>query len=254
MTNYAALAALLIAPAAHGQTDPAFEWGERATSYPPAFDAQFRAPVMVTRTDLAVDTIVDGLVHPWAIENLPGDEGYLLTERTGTLRHVTSDGTLSAPIDGLPEVRDERQGGMLDVEMGPNFAENRMIYISYAKPMGTNADGMALSATAAGRGRLEDLSTVEGFEDTWVQDPSAPEPLHYGSRIAFDGDGHVFITTGEHFTFENRPRAQQLGATWGKTIRVNLDGSIPDDNPFVGIPEADDSIWSYAIATSKGRR
>ncbi|SDY92541.1 PQQ-dependent sugar dehydrogenase [Citreimonas salinaria] len=254
-----AVAALLLASPASAQTgqdasaDPQFEWGERNTSYPPAFDAQFRAPMLVTQAELDVETIVDGLVHPWAIKNLPGDSGYLVTERTGTLRHVTSDGVLSAPIGGTPEVRDERQGGMLDVETGPNFAEDRMIYLSYAKPTGTNAEGMTMSATAVGRGRLsEDFAMVEGFEDIWVQDPSAPEPLHYGSRIAFDDQNHVFITTGERFTFENRPRAQQLGATWGKTIRLYADGSIPKDNPFVGVPEADDSIWSYGHRNIEG--
>ncbi|MEF2553451.1 PQQ-dependent sugar dehydrogenase [Aurantimonas sp. A2-1-M11] len=258
-SNSVAVAALLVASSASGQTDqdapgdPQFEWGERNTSYSPAFDAQFRAPIVVTQTEFDVETIVDGLVHPWAIKNLPDDTGYLVTERTGTLRHVTSDGVLSPPIGGTPEVRDERQGGMLDVETGPNFAEDRMIYLSYAKPTGTNEAGMTMSATAVGRGRLsEDFTMVESFEDIWVQDPSAPEPLHYGSRVAFDDDNHVFITTGERFTFENRPRAQQLGATWGKTIRVNADGSIPEDNPFVGVLEADDSIWSYGHRNIQG--
>ncbi|MGR3249224.1 MAG: PQQ-dependent sugar dehydrogenase [Paracoccus sp. (in: a-proteobacteria)] len=255
----AAFAAFLIASSATAQTDqettgnPQFDWGERATSYPPAFDAQFRAPVVVTEAELDAETIVDGLFHPWAVKNLPGDVGYLVTERTGTLRHVSSDGVLSDPIGGTPEVRDERQGGMLDVETGPDFAEDRMIYLSYAKPTGTNAEGKTMSATTVGRGRLsEEFTMVEGFEDIWVQDPSAPEPVHYGSRIAFDDQNHVFITTGERFTFENRPRAQQLGATWGKTIRIHPDGSIPEDNPFVGNPEADDAIWSYGHRNIEG--
>ncbi|MFZ3585065.1 PQQ-dependent sugar dehydrogenase [Loktanella sp. DJP18] len=262
MTNAStsvAVVAILLASSASAQTDQGapndsrFKWGERNTSYPPAFDAQFRAPIVVTEAELAVETIVDGLVHPWAIKNLPGDSGYLVTERTGSLRHVTSEGVLSAPIGGTPEVRDERQGGMLDVETGPNFAEDRMVYLSYAKPTGTNAEGMTMSATAVGRGRLsEDFTMVEEFEDIWVQEPSAPEPLHYGSRIAFDDQGHVFITTGERFTFENRPRAQQLGVTWGKTIRIHPDGSIPEDNPLVGNPEADGSIWSYGHRNIEG--
>ncbi|MFN7025502.1 MAG: PQQ-dependent sugar dehydrogenase [Pseudorhizobium sp.] len=255
-----AVATLLLAAPALAQSDqnapsgdPQFKWGERNTSYPPAFDAQFRAPIVPTQAELDVETVVDGLVHPWAIKNLPGDSGYLVTERTGTLRHVTSQGILSEPIGGTPKVRDEKQGGMLDVETGPNFAEDRMVYLSYAKPTGTNDAGKTLSATAVGRGRLsDDFSRIEGFEDIWVQKPSAPEPLHYGSRIAFGDQGHVFITTGERFTFENRPRAQQLGATWGKTIRVNADGSIPQDNPFVSNPEADDAIWSYGHRNIQG--
>ena len=238
--------ALLASPAAP-QSGEGHEWGERNTSFPPEFDAQFRAPIEVTEVGVTVETVVDGLVHPWAIENLPGDGGYLVTERTGNLRHVTQDGQLSEPLGGLPEVRDEEQGGLLDVELGPTFEQDRMIYVTYAKPTGTNDEGMTMSATAAGRGRLsEDFTRVEDFEDIWVQTPSAPEPLHFGSRIVFDDAGeHAFITTGEHFTFENRPRAQQLGATWGKVVRVNLDGSIPEDNPFVGREDAEPSIWSY---------
>ncbi|MGR3541686.1 MAG: PQQ-dependent sugar dehydrogenase [Hasllibacter sp.] len=231
----------------------AFEWGARNTSYPPAFDAQFRAPIQVTERELVTETVADGLVHPWAVAVLPDGAGYLVTERTGALRHVALDGTVSDPIAGVPEVRDERQGGLLDIELGPNFAEDRMVYLTYAKPTGTNEDGDTLSATAAGRAALsDDLTALEGFEDIWVQQPSAPEPMHYGSRIVFDGEGHAYITTGERFTFENRPRAQQLDAAWGKVIRVNLDGSIPGDNPFTGREDADPSIWSYGHRNVQG--
>ena len=252
-----AAAALLLAASVSAQTgqngDTDFDWGERTTSYPPSFDEQFRAPIVATPIDLDVETVVSGVVYPWAIENLPGDSGYLVTERTGTVRHLTSNGELSAPLSGTPEVHNEQQGGMLDVETGPNFADDRMVYLSYSKPTGTNADGNTMSATAVGRGRLaDDFSAIEGFEDIWVQEPPAPEPLHYGSRIAFDEEGHVFITTGERFTFENRPLAQQLGTTLGKTIRVHPDGSIPEDNPFVDNPEADDSIWSYGHRNIEG--
>jgi len=184
--------------------------------------------------------MVGGLVHPWGIVQLPGDDGFLVTERSGNLRHISSDGNLSDPIGGLPEVLAEEQGGLLDILTGPTFDDDRMIYWTYAKPMG---DGM--SATAAARGTLsDDMTQVTDVTDIWVQDPPSDAPMHYGSRLAFAGDGTVFITTGEHFTQEYREYAQDLDKTYGKVIRVNLDGSIPDDNPFVG-QDGDDAIWSY---------
>jgi glucose/arabinose dehydrogenase len=239
-----ALLALLAALPGPVAAQDAHDWGERNTTLEPAFPQQFRAPIEVTDVTLNIETVANGLVHPWAIQVLPGDAGYLVTERTGHLRHVSEDGTVSDPIGGLPEVHDERQGGMLDVELSPTFAEDRMIYITYSKPIGTNDEGATLSATAAGRGTLsDDLTAVNRFEEIWVQSPSAPEPLHYGSRIVLTDD-HAYITTGERFTFENRPRAQQLSATWGKVVRVNHDGSIPEDNPFVDMPDAEPSIFS----------
>jgi glucose/arabinose dehydrogenase len=183
--------------------------------------------------------MVGGLVHPWGIEQLPGDAGFLVTEQVGNLRHISSDGTLSDPIGGIPEVVYEEQAGLLDIRTGPDFEDDRMIYWTYSKPMG---DGM--SGTAVARGTLsEGMTQVTGATDIWVQDPPADAPFHYGSRLVFPGDGTVFITTGEHFTQEYRDYAQDLDKTYGKVIRVNLDGSIPDDNPFVG-KDGDDAIWS----------
>jgi glucose/arabinose dehydrogenase len=241
-----ALAALSLALPAAAQ-DAAHDWGERNTDFAPEFDAQFRAPIEVTHADVAIETVASGLVHPWAVENLPGDAGYLVTERAGNLRHVSAEGDVSDPIEGLPEIHVEEQGGLLDVEMGPTFEQDRLVYITYSKPTGMNENGATLTATAAGRGTLsEDMTRLEGFEEIWVQTPSAPEPMHYGSRIVFDDSGeHAYITTGERFTFENRPRSQQLSATWGKVARVNLDGSIPEDNPFVDRADAEPSVFSY---------
>jgi glucose/arabinose dehydrogenase len=256
MRHAAILAATtaLAAGAAQAQETDTFEYGERNTDLMPAFAEQFRAPLEDSGVELQTEMIVGGLEHPWGIAALPGESGYLVTERAGRLRHVSAEGELSEPISGVPEVLAEEQGGLLDVALGPDFEDDRMVYLTYAKPMG---DGM--SATAAARGTLsEDLSALEGVEDIWVQEPPSPTPMHYGSRIAFDGEGHVFITTGEHFTEEERDYAQDLDKTYGKVVRVNLDGSIPEDNPFVGQEGAIDSIWSLghrnvqAVAIDEG--
>lgn len=205
----------------------------------PAFPEQTRAPAMTTGVALDVDTVADGLVHPWGVAPMPGG-GFLVTERPGRMRLVAADGAVSEPLDGIPEVYAEKQGGLLDVALSPEFATDRTVYFTYSKPMG---DG--LSATAAARGTLsEDRSRLEDVADIFVQDPPSPTPMHYGSRLVFDGKGNVFVTTGEHSVPEERVFAQDLDKTYGKVIRVATDGTVPEDNPFVGTDGAVPSIWS----------
>ncbi|KIT18073.1 PQQ-dependent sugar dehydrogenase [Jannaschia aquimarina] len=240
-----ALPLLLLAAPACAQD---FTWGERNTSLQPAFDQQFRAKLASTDVELRTEVLAGDLVHPWGIAVLPGDAGYLVTERSGSLRHIASDGALSDPIANVPAVLDQNQGGLLDVAVGPTFAEDRVIYLTYAKPLG---DGM--SATAAARAVLsEDLSTLSDVQDIFVQAPPSPTPMHYGSRIVFLPDGTAAITTGEHSRPAERVFAQDLDKTYGKVIRVNLDGSTPDDNPFVGQDGAVDTIWSYGHRNIQG--
>ena len=236
------LAATALAGTAIAQAQqPSFTYGKRNTDLMPAFERQTRAPLQESAVQLETEVIVGGLEHPWGIAGLP-EGGYLVTERPGRLRHVTEDGTLSDPIGGAPEVLAREQGGLLDVAIGPDFDADRMVYLTYSKPVG----GDGLSVTAAARGRLsDDMSVLEDVEDVFVQDPPSANPMHYGSRIVFDGDGHAFVTTGEHFSDVERVLAQDLGATYGKVVRIALDGSVPEDNPFAGQDEAAGSIWSY---------
>lgn len=240
MRSTVALLAVVAAAPAAGQTT--FTYGERNTDFLPAFERQTRAPLQNSDVELQSELIAGGLVHPWGVAALP-DGGFLVTERAGRLRHVTADGELvEAPLAGVPEVLAREQGGLLDVALGPDFAADRMIYLTYSKPVG--GDGM--SATAAARGRLaDDLSGIEGVEDIFVQDPPSPSPMHYGSRIVFDDAGHAFVTTGEHSTQSERVYAQDLDKTYGKVVRVDLDGAVPEDNPFIGQNGAVESIWSY---------
>ena len=184
---------------------------------------------------MRVTRIASGLEHPWGLAPLP-DGRFLVTERPGRLRYVERDGRLSAPIAGVPAVWAQGQGGLLDVELAPDFATSRRVYLSYAEP---GPDGTA--GTAAGYGVL-DGPRLTGFRVIYRQQPKLEGPNHFGSRIAFDRSGHVFISQGERF---QRMLAQDLIKLQGKLVRLTLDGAIPPDNPFVGRTDARPEIWSY---------
>jgi aldose sugar dehydrogenase len=228
--------------------EPVAQGDRNVPELEPAFAAQTRAPAAPSGVELAVEEIAGGLEHPWGAAMLP-DGAVLVTERPGRLRVVSADGDVSAPVAGLPEVFVRGQGGLLDVAVGPDFADDRMVYWTYAKPAGRN-----MAATAAARGRLsEDLAQVSGVEDIFVQEPPAAGGGHFGSRIVFDERGQsVFVTTGERQRPGNREKAQDLGTSFGKVIRIRPDGSAPPDNPFVGDPDAIEMIWSYGHRNIQG--
>lgn len=179
--------------------------------------------------------VADGLENPWAIEFLP-DGRMLVTERPGRLRIVGKDGALSKPLVGLPEVYARGQGGLLDIALSPRFAEDRLVYFSFAEP------GEGGAGTAVGRGRFTE-DGLQNVQVIWRQLPKVDSRNHWGSRLAFAKDGTLFITLGDRQSF--RDEAQNLGNTIGKLIRINADGSIPKDNPFVGRKDARPEIWSY---------
>ena len=185
---------------------------------------------------LAVIDVTGGLEHPWGMAFLP-DGRLLVTERAGRLRIVAADGSLSDPVEGTPEVYARRQGGLLDVALAPDFAESAYVYLSYARP---GPEGS--SATALGRG-LWRGDAIEDFEVLFTQAPWFTNGLHFGGRIAFDPEGeHVFLSHGERFQFTP---AQDNADHMGTLVRLRLDGSVPDDNPFVGQDGARPEIWSY---------
>ncbi len=183
---------------------------------------------------LAVTEIADGLDTPWGMTFLP-DGRMLVTELPGDLVIVSPDGMVSRPVGGTPSVFAQGQGGLMDVALHPRFAENRMVYLAFAEP----GDGGS-AGTALGRGRLMD-DRIEGFEVIWRQE-KVEGPNHFGNRIVFEDDDTLFLTLGERFKFGP---AQDLSNTLGTVIRINDDGSIPRDNPFVGRSGADEAIWSY---------
>ncbi|MCW8196024.1 PQQ-dependent sugar dehydrogenase [Proteobacteria bacterium 005FR1] len=190
--------------------------------------------IMTEAGPISVQTVVDGLDQPWALAFLP-DGRLLVTERVGNLRIIQRDGTLSEPVRGTPDVFAKGQGGLMDVALDPNFEQNQLIYLSFAAP---GPDGKA--ATALGRGRLVN-DQLEDFQVIFRQEPWIEGPYHFGNRIVFDDEGHLFLTLGERFQFDP---AQDLSNTLGKVVRLNPDGSIPD-NPFVNDPKANPAIWSY---------
>jgi glucose/arabinose dehydrogenase len=186
-----------------------------------------------------VETVADGLVHPWGLQFLP-DGRLLVSERPGRLRLVGRDGKLSAPIDGVPKVAALNQGGLLDVALDPKFPANSLIYLTFAEPRGGETNGTSLARArlvlAADGGRLEDVGIV------FRQQPATTGGLHFGSRLAFADDGTLFVTLGERY---QKDYAQDLTRHWGKMVRILPDGSVPRDNPFVGRSDALPEIWSY---------
>ncbi|TBW08776.1 PQQ-dependent sugar dehydrogenase [Azotobacter chroococcum] len=193
---------------------------------------------------LQVDQLANGLEHPWALAFLPDGQGMLITERPGRLR-LFADGQLSGPLGGLPKVFARGQGGLLDVALSPQFAADRLVYLSYAE---AGDDGQA--GTAVGRGRLSaDLRRLEDFRVIFRQQPKLSTGIHFGSRLVFDRDGHLFIALGEN---NQRPTAQDLDKLQGKLVRLYPDGRVPEDNPFVERPGARPEIWSYGHRNQQG--
>lgn len=220
--------------------------GPPNSSFTPAFAGQTRAPEARSGVTINAQEIATGLNHPWAIVFLP-DGRMLVTERAGRLRIVTREGRISAPIAGLPRVHAQGQGGLLDVVLGPSFATDRMIYWSYAEP---RDDGRG---TSVARGRLNDNATrVENVQVIFRQMPSRDSGGHYGSRLVFDREGHLYVTLGERQRPESRALAQDLSTTLGKVVRINADGSVPTDNPFVGRANVRPEIWSYGHRNVQG--
>jgi glucose/arabinose dehydrogenase len=192
------------------------------------------------RSDVAFDVVVlaKGLDHPWAVEPLPGGD-LLVSERPGRLRIVTAGGELGEPIEGLPEVADSGQGGLLDVALGPAFERDRTIYWSYSEPRESG------NATSVARGTLaEDRRRLEGVRVIFRAEPAYDGNKHFGSRLAFGPDGMLYVTLGERSDRSMRPQAQQLDSHMGKILRLTPDGQAAPGNPFAGRPDALPEIWS----------
>jgi glucose/arabinose dehydrogenase len=189
------------------------------------------------------ETVARNLDHPWGIAFLP-DGRMLVTERPGRLRMVEMNGTVSAPLSGVPAVHAVGQGGLLDVALDPNFAQNHTIYLSFSEPGPGGTAG-----TAVARGRLTDTG-LEDVRTIYSQRPKMQGGGHYGSRLVFGRDGTLFITQGDRMNW--RDSAQSLTAGMGKIMRINSDGTIPRDNPFVGRNDAQPEIWSYGHRNLQG--
>lgn len=200
--------------------------------------------------DYRVTTVVDGLQHPWSIAFLPGGD-MLVTERPGRLRIVRNGRLLADPVAGVPAVRAGGQGGLLDVVPHPDFENNRLLYLSYSRGNADDSQG----TTAVIRGRFENdrLTDIEEIIETQVWSPGRG---HHGSRLAFDGNGYLFISLGDRQVppsgeLEKHP-AQLLTDHFGTILRLHDDGRVPADNPFVGRSDALPEIWSYGHRNGQG--
>jgi len=216
------------------------ETGARSVpEFEPAFPGQTRVPAVKTRAAFQVTEIATGFDRPWAIAFLP-DRRMLVTEKPGQLRIVTADGRKSQPVSGLPPVDARRQGGLLDVELARDFSRSNRIYWTYYEPR-QGGNGLAVA-----RGRLIDgpQPRVENVEVIFRMLPTLESALHAGGRMVWARDGTLFVTLGERSILPGRVQAQRLDSHFGKIVRINGDGSVPRDNPFVGRPGARPEIWS----------
>jgi glucose/arabinose dehydrogenase len=199
---------------------------------------------------LRTTVVAQPLEHPWAMAFLPVGEPrgrLLVTERPGRMRVVLADGTLSAPLSGLPPVVAEGQGGLLDVVLHPRFETNRLVYWSYSEAL---ADG-ATNSTAVARGKLDLAAlTLTEVKVIFRQSPKVDSSYHFGSRLVFARDGTLFITLGDRFS--RKDDAQTLDNHHGKVVRVTDDGGVPPGNPFVGRAGALPEIWSYGHRNLQG--
>ena len=213
------------------------------TAYKPAFAGQTRAPEQKLGVAFEATTVTSGLQFPWSLAFLPDGRMLVTERRAGKLRVVAKDGTLvAAPVEGTPAVFSGGQGGLLDVVLDPAFKTNGLVYLSYAEP---NADGT--NNTAVARGKWVDGPTpkLDGLTVIYRQRPAMASPLHFGSRLVFARDGRLFVTQGERSIPAGQKQSQDLASGLGKVVRINPDGSIPKDNPFVGKEGALPEIWSY---------
>jgi aldose sugar dehydrogenase len=199
--------------------------------------------VATERGTIAVETLTDELVHPWAVEDM-GDGGLLVTERPGRLR-IFRDGQLSEPVAGVPDVWDNGQGGLLDIALAADFDQSRTLFLSYSKP------GEGGAGTAILKARLsEDETRLEDATDIFVMNRFTSAGHHFGSRIVVADDGTLFFTIGERGDGE---RAQDASDHAGSVLRINADGSVPADNPH---PDGADGwqpeIWSIGHRNPQG--
>lgn len=235
LTTLLAATALTTAPAfAQVETAP-----PNAPDQTPAFEGQTRAPEPAESPAITSVVVADGLPHLWAMEFLP-DGRMLVTAKEGAM-HIIADGTPGPAIEGVPEVDFGGQGGLLDVALGNDFAENGTIYFSFSEP---REDGNGTALAKAQLVENGDTASLQNVEVIFSQNPTYDGDKHFGSRISIGEDDVIWLTVGERSDEEPRVQAQDLGSHYGKVIRINADGSPAEGNPFVNEEGAMPEIWS----------
>jgi glucose/arabinose dehydrogenase len=209
-----------------------------------ALGAGLAAPPAAAQ-ELRPVTVAEGLRNPWGLAFLP-DGRMLVTERGGALRIVERDGRVGAPLAGLPRIDVGGQGGLLDVVLDPQFAQNRLVYLSYSEPSTGSSSG---NSTAVARGRLE-ADRLADLQVVFRQQPKVSSSSHFGSRLVFARDGRLFVTLGDRYS--RRDDAQTLDNHHGKIVRIEPDGKVPADNPFVNRSGALAQVWSVGHRNVQG--
>jgi glucose/arabinose dehydrogenase len=216
------------------------------TNYPPAFAGQTRINGVTTAAAYQATVLTSSLVAPWGITSLP-DGRLLITEKAGRMRIVTSTGTVSNPITGIPAVNAGGQGGLLGLCIDPQFNTNRMVYWVFSE----NVTGGTLTAVAKGR-LADNEASIENATVIYRANPAFNGDLHYGGRILFDKNGHLFVSTGERSSVTTRQQAQSVTAALGKIIRITTNGTAAPGNPTFSQSGALPELYSIGHRNPQG--
>jgi len=215
------------------------------SDYKSAKAGQTRVSGVKTKTEYKVDKLAEKLDLPWAIIPLP-DGRLLITERRGSMQILDANGTLVKKITGFPEVDASGQGGMLDVALDPNFSKNKMIYWSFSEKNGVG------NLMAVAKGELSEAeSKVKNPVVIFRTTPPLKSSMHYGSRLVFDKDGNLFVSTGERSILEGRKQAQWLNSGLGKIFKITKDGKPAPGNPFINQKDAMPEIFAYGFRNAQ---
>lgn len=226
--------------------DSSVETEKPNSDYQPAFKGQTRIKAVRTNTPYSIDVLNKELGKPWGIINLP-DGKFLITDKRGYMNVVSKDGKQISNIDGFPKVDSKGQGGMLDVALDPDFKTNSIIYFSFSEPFGKG------NLTSVAKGKLsEDLKTISEVKVIFRAEPSYDGDKHYGSRLVFDKDKNLFVSTGERSDKETRVYAQKTDNYLGKIIKITKDGLPSPGNPFIGKQGYKPEIYAYGVRNPQG--
>ncbi|PKF73234.1 PQQ-dependent sugar dehydrogenase [Chryseobacterium sp. PMSZPI] len=226
--------------------DGSVETGKPNSEYQPAFKGQTRITAVKTKTAYRVEILTKDLGKPWGIINLP-DGRFLITDKRGYMNIVSKDGKQITKIDGFPKVDPKGQGGMLDVALDPDFKTNNIIYFSFSEPFGKG------NLTSVANGKLSaDLKNISEVKVIFRAEPSYDGDKHYGSRLVFDKDQNLFISTGERSDKVTRAYAQKTDNYLGKIIKITKEGLPSPGNPFIGKPGYKPEIYAYGVRNPQG--
>ena len=222
------------------------EKGRPSADYKPAFAGQTRINAVKTKTPITATIINKKLENPWGIAVMP-DGRFLITQKGGTMVILQANGTLAKTITGLPKVDDSGQGGLLDVTLAPDFAKSRMVYWAYSEPQ---SKGVLL---AIAKGKLAASETaIENQTIIYRATPAHTGKLQYGSRIVFDKNGNLFVSTGERSDRSIRVQAQQLNSSLGKILHLTPEGKAVAYGPFAGKADTRPEIYAYGLRNPDG--